>query len=181
MTDAKKGAFHEIMLRYGAGGLSNEEQAVAILTQIDELVRDGHPGGAITYSANEGQTDALEQAYASGRYEAGISGANQAEVMARMEHLLGTDAWSHLQLKARIAPITTIPFQSDSLEVVEADIGRIEGMLRDGWAILGWRNQSCDDTHRYAIGGGVKKLDQDVEDAIQNGLKRLAAAYPPAG
>ena len=180
MTDAtRSGAFHDIMLRYGVGGLSNEEQAVAILTRIAELVDEGHEGGAITYSANEGQTDALQAAYAAGRYEAHVSGANQAQVMAHMERLLGTNAWSRLQMKARIAPITTIPYASDKVEVVKTDLDRIEGLLEDGWAILGWRNQGCDDEHRYAIGGGVQKLDDEVERTIQEGLKRLAAAYPP--
>ena len=118
-------------------------------------------------------------AYAAGNYMAGIDGANQAQVMNAMEAHLGGQDWKELQMKVRIAPITTIPDKgTDPLQIVQADLARIRDQLDQGWAILGWQNQTTGD-HRYAIGGGVKKLDDAVDKAIQEGLQSLAADYPP--
>jgi len=73
------GSFIDFLLTYKsghtAGGLSNHEQAVAILTKGRALIEAGHPGAAIIYSANEGQTDDLAKAYSEGKYKAGIAGA----------------------------------------------------------------------------------------------------------
>lgn len=178
------GAFIDFLLTYksghAAGGLSNHEQAVAILTKGRALIEAGHPGAAIIYSANEGQTDDLAKAYSEGKYKAGIAGANQAQVMANLETLLGEDDWADLQLKMRIAPITTIPTHSDPLEIVESDLARIRAFLEDGWAVLGWKNQDCHEPdHPYAIGGGVaSNMREDVKQAIQGGLRQLASDFP---
>ena len=178
------GAFIDFPLTYKSGhapgGLSNHEQAVAILTKGRALVAAGHPGAAIIYSANEGQTDDLAKAYGEGKYKAGIVGANQAEVMTTLETLLGEDDWTDLQLKMRIAPITTIPIHSDPLEIVESDLARIRAYLEDGWAVLGWQNQDCHaPDHPYAIGGGVAStMRADVKQAIQGGLRQLARDFP---
>ena len=113
---------------------------------------------------------------------AGIDGANQAQVMKAMEAHLGDQDWSKLQMKVRIARITTIPDRgSDHVQIVQADVARIHDQLDQGWAILGWQNQTTvhRKDHPYAIGGGVAgTLPADVERAIQDGLKSLAAAYP---
>ncbi|MEO1027820.1 MAG: hypothetical protein AAFX02_02070 [Pseudomonadota bacterium] len=179
------GQFINFLLKYKSGttpdGLDNPGQANAILTKAKALIDAGQVGVAIIYSANEGQTDALEKAYGAGLYSAHIGGANQAEVMHDMEGALGTDAWSELQLKMRIAPITTIPFTSDPATIIASDLKRIEDYLKNGWAILGWQNQGTvgDPDHPYAIGGGVAAhLLPAIDQQIQDGLKKLAAAYP---
>jgi hypothetical protein len=179
------GAFINFPLIYQVvpndGGLSNDQQAIEILTKSKQLFAAGFPVVAITYSANEGQTRELVEAYAAGNYKADISGANQAEVMNSMETKLGEPAWQDLQMKMRIAPITTIPNPgTDALKIAKADIARIHDQLKRGWAILGWQNQTTvgRPEHPYAIGGGVASLSADVDKAIQGGLKSLAAAYP---
>ncbi len=179
------GAFENFELTYKdrshPHGLSNDAQAVAILDRARALVGTGYPGVAITYSANEGQTIALEKAYAAGKYEAGISGANQAQVMHAMESHLGAD-YTDLQMKAQIAPITTIPFAgTDPVTIVTQDIARIGKQLEAGWVILGWQNQKTvgNPGHPYAIGGGVAgHLPPAVDAVIQNGLIGFAKKYP---
>lgn len=180
------GVFYDFFLQYHGRhdapgvGMDNAQQANAILSRANELIDAGMPGVSITYSANEGQTDALEKAYAAGIYTANISGANQAQVMRHMETALGTPTWSQLQMKLRIAPITTIPYTSDPLEIVQKDIASIGTSLANGWAVLGWMNQDSKGTdHPYAIGGGVNKnIPDNVMSAIQDGLKGFAEQYP---
>lgn len=181
------GAFLNFPLFYKSkstpDGLSNDGQAVAILKKASELIDEGFPGVAITYSANQLQTIALEKAYAAGQYKADIHGANQAEVMEQFEAHLGND-FTELQMKARIAPITTIPGpKTDPIAIVKDDLARIKKLLGEGWAILGWQNQKTvkNPDKPYAIGGGVMTLSKDVDDAIQGGLKSLAAEFPPPG
>ncbi|MBB3147223.1 hypothetical protein FHS21_003639 [Phyllobacterium trifolii] len=121
------------------------------------------------------------KAYSNGIYKGNIDGANQAQVMNSMEGKLSEPIWKELQMKLRIAPITTIPFaSSDALQIVKTDIERIAGQLSGGWAILGWQNQTTigRPEHPYAIGGGVKNLSPDIDEAVQNGLKSLAEVYP---
>lgn len=162
-------------------GLDNLAQAQAILSKARTLIDTGQTGVAITYSANEGQTKDLEKAYASGEFSGNISGDNQAKVMRAMETALGNPAWSDLQLKLRIAPITTIPYGSDPLKIVQEDLARIKAYLQSGWAILGWQNQGTvgDAGHPYAIGGGVvAKLDPKIDTLIQTTLMQFAKDYP---
>ncbi len=151
-----------------------------MLRTCEKLVAAGYKGAAITYSANEGQTKALEAAYAAGQYSGHIQGLNQAEVMEKLEAHLGTN-WTALQLKMRIAPITTIPDPgTDPAAIVKSDLARIRQYLVDGWAILGWQNQDSRGTsHPYAIGGGVVHLTNAIKTEIQDGLKALAADFPP--
>lgn len=60
-------------------------------------------------------------------------GASQAEVMNSMETKLGEPAWQGLQMKLRIAPITTILDRpSDALHIVKTDIARIRSQLEHG-------------------------------------------------
>jgi hypothetical protein len=180
------GAFINFLMTFqvkpGDGGLTNDQQALAILSKARQLLAAGFPVVAIIYSANEGQTRALVKAYAAGNYMAGIYGANQAQVMEAMEAHLGRQEWKALQMKVRIAPITTIPDKgTDPVQVVNADVARIQDQLNQGWAILGWQNQNTINRqdHPYAIGDGAAgSLPAAVETAIQDGLKSLAAAYP---
>jgi len=105
------GAFIDFPLNYqepNNGGLTDDQQAIAILVEGKQLLAAGFPVVAITYSANEEQTRALVKAYAAGNYMAGIDGLNQAQVMKAMETHLGSQDWKELQTKVRIAPITTI-------------------------------------------------------------------------
>ena len=124
------------------GGLNNDQQAIEILKKARHLLAVEFPVVAIIYSANEEQTRALVKAYAAGNYMAGIDGANQAKVMQALEAHLGGQDWKDLQMKVRIAPITTIPNPgTDPVQIVNADIARIRGQLDEGWAILGRQNQ----------------------------------------
>lgn len=179
-----KGAFIDLYLEYqkdgSQGGMTSDEQALAILEECKRLLAAGYKGAAITYSANEGQTKDLEAAYAAGRYKAPIHGANQAQVMEKLEGHLAKD-WKDFQLKVRIAPITTIPDAgTDPSAIVKSDLERIHQYLTDGWAILGWENQDSRGTsYPYAIGGGVKRLAAPISAEIQGGLKALAAEFPP--
>jgi hypothetical protein len=161
-----------------AGGMTDKEQAEAILAKAQSLCNAGSSGVAITYSANEHQTDDLEKAYAGGHYRAGITGANQAQVMRHLEMLLGDANWCDLQMKMRIAPITTIAYSSEPHTIIKRDLQRIKSYLSDGWVVLGWQNQGSKGTdHPYAVGGGVVSLPDDIVDAIQGGLKALAREF----
>jgi hypothetical protein len=177
-----RGAFIDFPLVYDDGanhGLSNGQQAQTILAAARILLSQGYPIVAILYSANATQTSDIENAYAQGRYSAGIDGANQAQVMKALEDKLGTDS-GDLQLKIRIAPITTIPApQMDPLAAVTADLARIKEQLDNGWALLGWQNQLTvlSKEHPYAIGGGIKKLDPIIDSIIQSRLKGFKAEY----
>ena len=181
------GSFYKFYIEYNSAsvpnGLSNEDQALAILQKAQDLLSRGFVGVGITYSANEEQTNSLERSYSSGQYSGGVRGANQAAVMTSMELALAETRWESLRLKLRIAPITTILTQRDSvhLDVVTRDLARIEEYLKQGWAILGWQNQdTVSDTARpYAIGGGITRLDAVISQQIQNELKRFSVEYPP--
>lgn len=180
-----KGVFIDFPLAFlenGNGGLSNGDQALTIEAAARLLVALGHPVVAITYSANEDQTKALVAAYAQNQYAAGINGLHQAEVMAAQEADLGTKTASDLQMKLRIAPITTILTSStDQSTVIQADLKRCKSQLDQGWAILGWQNQSSvkDTVHPYAIGGGVALgLPAAIVTEIQSGLINLRTDYP---
>jgi hypothetical protein len=179
-----QGAFIDFFLEYrprgSTQGLTADQEAVEMLKACEKLVAAGYLGAAITYSANEDQTKALEAAYAAGVYTAHISGLNQAVVMERLEDHLGNN-YTALQLKMRIAPITTIPnVGTDPAAIVKSDLARIRQYLTDGWAILGWQNQDSRGTKDpYAIGGGVAHLSNAIKAEIQGGLKALAADFPP--
>jgi len=106
-----RGAFIDFPLVYDDHvnhGLSDDQQAQTILAAARALLSQGYPIVAILYSANASQTADIEKAYAERRYSAEIEGENQAQVMRSLENKLGTDS-RDLQLKMRIAPITTIP------------------------------------------------------------------------
>lgn len=186
MTAKPAGVFVDFYLQYAARtpsgaarGLGNHDQALAILQEARRQIAAGHPGAAVIYSANEGQTRDLARAYAAGGFSAGIIGAHQAEVMTEMEALLATTAWQDLRNKARIAPITTIPDQSDPESIVLRDLQTIRDYLDQGYAILGWINQDSRGTnHPYAIGGGVVQLDPAIATLIQDGLRKLATDFP---
>jgi hypothetical protein len=186
MTANPQGVFVDFYLEFAAktasgtvSGLSNHDQALAILQEARRQIAAGHPGAAVIYSANEGQTRDLARVYAAGGFSAGIRGVHQAEVMVEMEALLATDPWQDLRNKARIAPITTIPDQSDPKVVILRDMQVIRDYLDQGWAILGWMNQKSRGTPSpYAVGGGVVQLDPAIDTLIQDGLKTFAADFP---
>jgi hypothetical protein len=88
------GRFIDFTMVYADGrpdGLDNDQQAQKIVDTARGLIGEGAPGVAITYSANQGQTKALVRAYAAGDYAAGISGANQAQVMPNILVIWGDD------------------------------------------------------------------------------------------
>jgi len=155
-----------------------KEQACTIFHIAVRLLQEGAPGVAITYSANYGQTREICNTYESGGWRSNISGANQAEVMMALEDLLEID-YAHLRRKLRIAPITTLSYDDFGGKaheaVVREDLDRIEAMLLEGWAVLGWMNQ--DTTPRYAVGGGVVRLPEELDKMIQEGLAQLAKRY----
>lgn len=156
------------------------EQASRILKKAQALIEAGCIGVGVLYSANFNQTVAIQKAYEAGHYKTGIIGANQAEVMMAMEDWLESSTFQHLQGRMRIAPITTIAIGSIKLEAAIAeDLDRIQAMLDQGWAILGWQNQNTVSTdHPYAIGGGIATLPAAISAKIQSRLKEFAQAYP---
>lgn len=185
------GAFISFNLPYvdDDGNLvSPEAQAETILSQVTPLMMHGFAGVAITYSANYGQTRMIEQTYFMGGWNTQTNGANQAEVMASMETLLGTSQYQAFQGKMRIVPITTLnaytnplsPWNDDVLlGIVFTDLERIKIYLDAGWAVLGWQNQHTVNTATpYAVGGGVVQLPQTVSETIQSTLINYADNYP---
>ena len=180
----KKGKFIDFYLPYSQDGnhISAKSQAQKILQEADTLLKTCSFGVAIIYSANYDQTKTIRKTYAEGGYKTGTSGANQANVMTEMENLLDTPNYQHLQSKIRIAPITTMTYADydgkDHITVVKDDLAQIKQMLENGWDILGWQNQTTiKSKNKYAVGGGVATLSQDISDEIQSTLLSLASQY----
>jgi len=183
-----KGAFQGIMIKYkdANGYISADQQAIEILEEANKLMENGAVGVAITYSANYGQTVDINQTYKNGGWQVNISGANQADVMAKMESLLVT-SYSNLQGKMRIAPITTMSYSippygsSTHEEVVKNDLKNIKDLLDKGWTVLGWQNQDSG-SNSFAVGGGVAKrrgdFPQNLSDMVQTTLKQFEVDYP---
>ena len=181
---SEKGKFIDFYLPYSQDGnhISAKSQAEKILQEADTLLKKGSFGVAIIYSANYDQTKTIRKTYTEGKYKTGTSGANQANVMTEMEKLLDTPNYQHLQSKIRIAPITTLTHSDydgkDHITVVKDDLGQIQEMLENGWDILGWQNQTTiKSKNKYAVGGGVATLSQDISDEIQSTLLSLASQY----
>lgn len=184
------GKFISFELPYANHGVtvSPDQQAQQILTEAQQLISQGAAGVAITYSANYDQTQTINKVYASGGWDTGTNGANQAAVMAAMEQLMGS-TYSGLQGKMHIAPITTMngylfplsPWNETVLmNLVKIDLAAIEKYITDGWYVLGWQNQNTvnNPMHPYAVGGGVATLPPAVSDEIQTTLIALAKKYP---
>ncbi len=180
----QKGKFIDFYLPYSQDGnyISAKSQAQKILQEADTLLKKGSFGVAIIYSANYDQTKTIRKTYTEGKYKTGTSGANQANVMTEMENLLDTPNYQHLQGKIRIAPITTLTYSDydgkDHITVVKDDLAQIKQMLKNGWDILGWQNQTTiKSKHKYAVGGGVASLSHDISHEIQSTLLSLASQY----
>lgn len=184
------GVFVNFNLPYFSCGMpvSPDSQAESILKQAAALIGTGPKGVAITYSANYGQTRAIERIYLAGGWHTKIVGANQAAVMSSMESLLESK-YPALRGKMRIAPITTMNAYSDPaspwnddvlMGIVTTDLDRIGAYLNAGWYVLGWQNQGTvgNPDHPYAIGGGIASLPQTVSQKIQNTLTGYAKTYP---
>lgn len=162
---------------------TNDKQAEIIENAARLLIRNGYPVVGIIYSSNYQQTLDIQNAYRTGFYKIGISGANQAQVMSSMEADMESEIAADLRLKLRIAPITTIcPTPNELLDIVNVDLDRIKSSLDEGWAILGWQNQytQANASHPYAIGGGVaRNLPDAVNKRIQERLISFREQYPP--
>jgi len=183
-----KGTFINFYLPYKHA--SAKDQAESILKKAEELIAKGGSGVAITYSANYGQTRKIEKVYAAGGWNTGTGGANQAEVISNMEHLLGS-SYQDLQGKMHISPITTMnaydvpvnPWNDDVLlGIVKTDLDRIKtSYLEKGWDVLGWQNEDkLTKNKQYAVGGATSgALPEAVNDAIQNTLGEYAKDYLP--
>ena len=167
-------------------GVSNQNQAEAILNKSRQLVKNGSKGVAITYSANYGQTREIQRVYFAGGWNTHTTGANQAAVMQSMESLMGKQ-YQDLQGKMRILPITTMnayhnpvsPWNNDvHMGIVITDLERIKIYLEGGWDVLGWQNQTTvGTTHPYAIGGGIASLPPAISDHIQTTLSQYFNTY----
>ena len=184
-NSSTKGMFVNLNLNYQV--LSSEQQAEKILSKAAELVADKAKGVAITYSANYGQTRKIQQVYFAGGWNTETNGANQAAVIHAMESLLA-GTYKHLQDKMRIVPITTMnaydhpvtPWNQDvHMGIVITDLDRIQMYLEAGWYIFGWQNQETvnDQSHPYAVGGGIASLSDAVSSKVQKTLISYADKY----
>ncbi len=175
-TDA--GLFHGFNLPFtDASGatIKSRTQAKSILEMAKALIEDGQvPGVAITYSANTLQTKTIRESYAAGVWRTETNGENQAAVIYEMEKLQQKPEHAALRGKVRIAPISTIDYNSPPLRpaefdgVLSNDLSRIKtDYLDNGWVVLGWQNQltADDKQHPYAVGGGVAR---NASNAISN-------------
>lgn len=158
--------------------VSNEEQALRIISKAITCLSAGHDHVYITYSANYDQTQMINSTYTSGNWHTFTNGANQAAVINAMEELLD-EKYRNLQGKLKIAPVTTLTYSTfggnTHKEVIEKDLQLIEEHLRKGDVVLGWMNQNTEPL--YAIGGGIAQLPVDLNSLIQNKLMELARQY----
>ncbi|MDA9773773.1 hypothetical protein N9B82_02350 [Saprospiraceae bacterium] len=175
------GKFLNFLLDYSQ--MSDDDQAKSILDKADQLIKGGSTGVSITYSANYGQTVEIEKTYLAEEWDTKTNGANQATVVHDMLKMMATSAYSHLQGKMRLAPITTMAGstkyaqkittdESFHLGIIATDLMRIKNSLETGWSVLGWQNQKTVNSvdHPYAVGGGVVKLSAPVNKMIQGAL-----------
>lgn len=184
-----KGVLQRFYLPYKENGaiVSNENQALQIFEYAKKALESGAKGIAITYSANYGQTQKIEQTYRAGEWNTATNGSNQAAVVAAMETMLWT-SHSSFQMKIRIAPITTMTYTGygnrTHREIVEEDLVRIRVALENGWDVLGWVNQ--DSQPEFAIGGGIAAgLDENgairfpkaLSDFVQEQLSEMANKF----
>ena len=180
------GKFVPFMLHYKPqfnskpGDLDSTQQAQAIIDKARALIEAGTAGVAISYSANYHQTVAIHQVYTGGGWFTHTSGSGQATVMAEMERLMGLPENKDIQLKLRIAPITTMSYPSDltPYQYVFLDLVNIKiGLLDQGWTVLGWQNQDVA-PGEYAIGGNIAgKMPDDIRGLIQNVLQLYEKSY----
>ncbi|PJE79990.1 hypothetical protein CI610_01014 [invertebrate metagenome] len=173
----QKGRFIPFRLPFEEKGksVSSTEQARAILETAKGLLNKNKslPGVAITYSANEHQTQRIHGNYSSNDWDTATEGGGQAKVMKNMEVLLRLEAYKNLRGKVRIAPITTMKYVDKTGKTaavgtacmatdkeVEQSLKHIdENLLKKGWVVLGWQNQKTESTpsRPFAVGGGVSK------------------------
>jgi len=181
-----QGQFWPLLIRYTSDPGTDKVQAIEILeTAITTFSLYSPDAIYITYSANEGQTQTIRSTYASGKWQTGTNGANQASVMRAMEQLMLNDPkYQPLQGKMRIAPITTLPNSTalDSwLNLVEADINAIHELLKGSNIVFGWVNQGSDPLYAHAINnphGVVKSFPPEIHDLIQNNLADFKRDFP---
>lgn len=183
------GNFINFLLTYK--GRTPDDQAILILQKAQALIDSGSKGVLITYSANYGQTQKINNTYENGQFDTGTNGANQAAVIAHMETLLrDKPAYSSLQLKMRIAPITTMTYSGygdkTHKQIVEEDLAHIKNQLNNGWDVLGWINEGSNP--EYAVGGGVAsssdpdnpgqiRFPKTLQKIVQATLNKYAAEY----
>lgn len=166
--------------------ISSKQQAIQILdTATTALSLQDAACVYITYSANQGQTERIAQAYKDGDWKTGIGGANQADVMHTMEDLMASEAkYTELQGKMKIAPITTIPNNTDLTVwsgVINHDLNRIKGYLQGSNIVFGWMNQDTAPKFAHALNsptGVVKSFPAQISDLVQNALIEFAKDYP---
>lgn len=163
--------------------MDSTQQAQAIIDKTRSLLAEGAAGVAIIYSANYSQTVAIHQVYTAGGWFTHTSGGNQATVMSEMERLMGLPENADVQMKLRIAPISTMlyPNTYTPYQFVYLDLLNIKtGLLDQGWTVLGWQNQ---DTRpgEYAIGGGIAgNMPDEIKTLIRNVLNLYEKQYAPA-
>lgn len=183
------GNFIPFLLRYKPqhnsqpGDLDSIQQAQAIIDKTRALLAAGAAGVAITYSANYNQTVAIHQVYTAGGWNTHTMGGNQATVMAEMERLMGLPENRDVQMKLRIAPISTMSYPTifTHYQYVFLDLVNIKvGYLDQGWTVLGWQNQDVA-PGEYAVGGSIAgKMPDEIRYLIQNVLKLYEKQYAPA-
>ena len=83
--------------------VSSAAQAMQILDEVARQHANGAKTVGITYPPNQDQTDQILKTYKSGGWKTGTSGANQADVIAKIEQLLATPKYQHLQGVFKIA------------------------------------------------------------------------------
>lgn len=181
------GRFINFYLAYQDGSgrtVPARDQAHAIIAEAQELIDRGSPGVAIIYSANYDQTLMIRKTYGSGGWDTHTDGANQGQVMAAMEAIMGSE-FASLKHQLEIAPITTMTYSGYGGQthehVIESDLTHIKSLLDKGWDVLGWQNQDSvkNPTAPYAVGNSTSgPLPKTFNDLIQSTLAKYAVDYP---
>ena len=159
------GLFLDFFLPYDSRNReSPRQQAQSMLNMAEAIIHEGNaPGVAITFSANQNQSQKIHDSYRRNQWFTEIEGPNQGEVMRHVETLQRDSAqYIGLQGQVHIAPITTVynddQDDGDINRGVRSDLEKIKSDYLDrGWVVLGWQNQDsvAQGSARYAIGGGL--------------------------
>lgn len=186
----KLGKFTNLLVAYLTDkktSISFDDQATVILVAAQKALDNGALGVGFIYSANYGQTREIEKTYFSGGWNTNTIGANQAQLVMAVEKFLGTPAYSSLQGKLHILPISTMNAYDHVISdwnvdlhigILNTDLDRVENYLKSGWDVLGIQDQDSNVQKPYAIGGHIANMNQRENDFIQDFLKKLSKNYP---
>ena len=145
-------------------GIGAQAQAAQILADMQAMLKK-NPNAkiAITYSANNDQSEDLIKSYETGNYGNNLGGGNQANTFLELSKMIKANGLSDqihiLPVSTCLHPITGTGDLPVTQEIVKRDAQNIAKHLGAEWIVLGLQNQPQDVKKpiTYPIGTGLAK------------------------